>query len=219
LKKKLKGFAIFNKTLVEYLYDIGADTTIIQEKIFKQIQIKNKSTQLEIYTGNRIKSFTTEIKILGQIILNKCAFNQSDSHKNIKIIVTENQTSTNECIIGTDLMEQIPDFNNYMQLIEQKIKTMSDDIFKRYSVEKSLEKTNVNQLKNYHIINTIITQDITVDSVRQRVEAQLENCSANQLNEILSKDPQRVKFTIELINPQQKPLEAKPRPLPYHMKD
>ena len=90
---------------------------------------------------------------------------------------------------------------------------------KRYLVEKSLEKTNVNQLKNYHIINTIITQDITIDSVRQRVEAQLENCSANQLNEILSKDPQRVKFTIELINPQQKPLEAKPRPLPYHMKD
>jgi hypothetical protein len=61
LKKKIKGFAIFNKTLVEYLYDTGADTTIIQEKIFEQIQIKGKTTLLEIYTRNRIKSFTTEI--------------------------------------------------------------------------------------------------------------------------------------------------------------
>jgi hypothetical protein len=118
----------------------------------------------------------------------------------------------------TDLMEQIPDFNNYMQLVEQKIKTMSDDILKRYSVEKLLAKTNIKELKNDHIIKTINTQDITIDSVKQRVQAHLEECSANQLNKILSKDPQRVKFTIELINPQQT-LEAKSKPLPYHMKD
>jgi hypothetical protein len=80
LKKKIKDFAIFNKTLVEYLYDPGADSTIIQEKIFKQIQIEDKTTQLIIYSGNRIKSFTTEIKVLVQIILNISAFNQSDNH-------------------------------------------------------------------------------------------------------------------------------------------
>jgi hypothetical protein len=51
---------------------------------------------------------------------------------------------------------------------------MSDDILKRYSVEKSLQKTNINRFKNDHIINTINTQDITIDSVRQRVEALLE---------------------------------------------
>jgi hypothetical protein len=34
-----------------------------------------------------------------------------------------------------------------------------------------------------------------------------------------TKDPQQVRFKKKLINPQQKPLEAKSRPLPYRMKD
>ena len=89
--KKIKGKAIFNKTLVEYLYDSGSDTTLITEELFKQIQLEDKNTKLMKYNGKPLKSFTDEVKIIGELILNNCSFNQSDNLKNIRIIVTKNQ--------------------------------------------------------------------------------------------------------------------------------
>ena len=85
--KRIKGLAIFNKTLVEYLYDSGADITIITEKIFKKIQTEDENTKIETYTGNQIKSFTSETQILGQVILKNCFFNHTDQIQNVKVIV------------------------------------------------------------------------------------------------------------------------------------
>ena len=103
--------------MVEYLYDSGSDTTIITENIFKRIQTEDKDTRLIPYDGNPLKSFTGEIKIIGQIILTNCAFNHSDNLENIKIVVTENQKTMNGCIIGTDIMKLIPEFQIALQRI------------------------------------------------------------------------------------------------------
>ena len=111
-KQKIKGLAIFNNTLVEYLYDSGSDTTLITENIFRKIQLEDQNTKLIQYYGKPLKSFTGEVKIIGQLVLHNCAFNHSDNLEHIKIIVTENQKSINGCIIGTDLMRIIPEFNN-----------------------------------------------------------------------------------------------------------
>ena len=124
--KKVKGFAIFNNTLIEYLYDSGSDTTLITENLLRKIQLEDINTKLVQYIGKPLKSFTSEVKIIGQLNLDKCSFNQTDNLNDIKIVVTENQESMNGCIIGTDLMKQIPEFDSAMQQLEETIKNMSN---------------------------------------------------------------------------------------------
>ncbi len=63
--KKIKGYAIFNNTLVEYLYDTGADTSIIQQCLYEKILIEDQQTKLMEYNGN-LRSVTTEIKTIGK---------------------------------------------------------------------------------------------------------------------------------------------------------
>jgi hypothetical protein len=53
------------------LYDTGANTSIIQKKIFNQIIKDDVTTQVVEYKG-KLKSYTTEIKTFGQILLNQC---------------------------------------------------------------------------------------------------------------------------------------------------
>jgi hypothetical protein len=101
---RIHGYAIFNKSLINYLYDTGANTSIIQMRMFNQIIKDDPTTQIIEYKG-KLKSYTTDIKTFGQILLNQCSFNRTDSHKGVKIIITENQETLNTCIIGTDLMK------------------------------------------------------------------------------------------------------------------
>jgi hypothetical protein len=129
---RIHGFAIFNKTLINYLYDTGANTSIIQMRIFNQIIEDDSTTQVVEYKG-KLKSYTTEIKTFGQILLNQCSFNRTDNHKGVKIIITEDEETLNTFIIGTDLMKIIPDFKNIIITLEKTIETMSLDVLQRYN--------------------------------------------------------------------------------------
>jgi len=74
------------------LYDTGANTSIIQMRIFNQIIKDDPTTQVVEYKG-KLKSYTTEIKTFGQILLNQCNFNRTDNHKGVKIIITEDNNN------------------------------------------------------------------------------------------------------------------------------
>jgi hypothetical protein len=74
------------------LYDTGANTSIIQMRIFYQIIKDDPTTQVVEYKG-KLKSYTTQIKSFGQILLNQCSFNRTDNHKGVKIIITEDNNN------------------------------------------------------------------------------------------------------------------------------
>jgi hypothetical protein len=221
-KQKIKGIAIFNNTLVEYLYDSGSDTTLITENLFRKIQLEDKNTKLVQYYGKPLRSFTGEVKILGQLILHNCAFNHSDQLEKIKIIVTENQKSINGCIIGTDLMRIIPEFNDSMQKLEETIDSMSKNVLKRYSIVNKPEEESKNNkliLRLRTINEEQESEEDKIGLVRKHVEERLKQSAATSLKEIKAERESKVQFRIELLNQNQKPLEAKARPLPYHLKE
>ena len=223
-KRKIKGLAIFNNTLVEYLYDSGSDTTLITENLFRKIQLEDKNTRLIQYQGKPLKSFTGEVKILGQLILHNCAFNQSDHLENVNIIVTENQKSINGCIIGTDLMKIIPEFNDSMQMLEATIDNMSKNVLIRYSIinkqkEEDESKNNKLILELEKINEEQESEEDEIGLVRKHVEERLKQSAATSLKDIKAKRESKVQFRIELLNLNQKPLEAKARPLPFHLKE
>jgi hypothetical protein len=216
---RIHGYAIFNKTLMNYLFDTGANTSIIQKKIFNQIIKDDVTTQVVEYKG-KLKSYTTEIKTFGQILLNQCNFNRTDNHKGVKIIITEDQETLNICIIGTDMMKIISDFKNIIITLEKTIETMSSDVLQRYNrnVLNSI-RISSNECDNINTIDTVsnnqlVNDELKMNNTRIQLEQRLKECAATSLDSIMVKNPTRVKFNIELINSNQQPC-AKARPLPY----
>jgi hypothetical protein len=211
--------------LVEYLYDTGADTSIMQKCLYETILKEDNQTRLIEYKGN-LRSVTSEIKTIGKINLNKCLFNIKNNINNVEIIVIEDQECTNKCIIGTDLMNQIPEFKNLLEMVEETIKSMSNDILLQHSNKfvsnhdlKQISKINESLTDN---ITQIGTTDVTINKmnqVRENLKVKLAECSASELVDIIPKAKTRVEFKIKLINPKQRPLESRARTLPFHMHD
>jgi hypothetical protein len=193
-------------------------------RIFNQIIKDDPSTQVVEYKG-KLKSYTTEIKTFGQIVLNQCSFNRTDNHTGVKIIITEDQETLNTCIIGTDLMKIIPDFKNIIITLEKTIETMSSDVLQRYNRNVlHLIRISSNEFDQINTIDTVSNNHLEndeyeINSVRYQLEQRLTECAATSLDSIMVKNPTRVKFNIELINSNQQPLCAKARPLPYNLKD
>jgi hypothetical protein len=69
----IKGKAIFNKTVVEYLYDGGADRTIISSETYKQIKTEDIQTlPLEQYKNKSLESANGPLDVAGVLKLNTC---------------------------------------------------------------------------------------------------------------------------------------------------
>ena len=172
---RIHGCAIFNKSLINYLYDTGANTSIIQMRIFNQIIKDDPSTQVVEYKG-KLKSYTTEIKTFGQIVLNQCSFNRTDNHTGVKIIITEDQETLNTCIIGTDLMKIIPDFKNIIITLEKTIEKMSSDVLQRYNRnELHLIRISSNEFDKINTIDTVSNNHLENDEYAiNKIRYQLE---------------------------------------------
>ena len=63
--------AIFNNSLVKYLYDGGSDISLITEDSLKNIQEGDSNTKMNQYNRQPLKSFTDEVQIIGEIKLNR----------------------------------------------------------------------------------------------------------------------------------------------------
>ena len=65
----IKGVAIFNNTLIDYLVDSGASCTLINEDVFNKIKKEAPETVLEQYKGNELYSASNKIEIIGTVKL------------------------------------------------------------------------------------------------------------------------------------------------------
>jgi hypothetical protein len=71
--RPIRGKAIFNKTLVEYLYDGGADRTTINTQLYNQIkQDDNTTSQLQPYANKSLESANGPMDVAGVLKLNRC---------------------------------------------------------------------------------------------------------------------------------------------------
>jgi hypothetical protein len=116
-------------------------------------------------------------------------------------------------------MRIIPIFNDSMQKLEETIESMSKNILKRYSIvnkpeDEDASKNNKLILRLRTIKNEQESEGDKIGLVRKHVEERLKQSSATSLKEIKAERESKVQFRIELLNQNQKPLEAKARPLP-----
>ena len=87
----IKGKAVFNNTIVEYLCDGGADYTIINRELFEKIKTQAPRTMLKPYRGKPLTSCTSEIKVLGIIQLERCIIDPNVEFDMATVIVTDHE--------------------------------------------------------------------------------------------------------------------------------
>ncbi|CAF0798446.1 unnamed protein product [Brachionus calyciflorus] len=144
----LTGKAIFNKTLASFLFDTGAGTTVINELLYVRIKKKEPKTVLEPFNGKPIYSCKKRLYVYGQVMLRNCQIteNPEESLKKVRVIVT-NHKSKHECLLGRDIMKQIPSFNKNVTRMEKKLKINSKVITKLHS-DQSGQKIERNERTN-----------------------------------------------------------------------
>ena len=135
---KIRGMAIFNETLVSYIYDTGSDITLVTKSLFDKIKRDYEYSRIHKYDGYPLKSFTGDVKIIGECTLDKCLFNEVIL-QNIKILVVDDQSTKINCIVGIDIMKQIPEFNNLLKETHTVINEMSRNVIKTYESVKKHE--------------------------------------------------------------------------------
>ena len=123
----IRGRAIFNETLVDYLCDGGADLTIINKKLFEKIKKQAQYTVLEPYYGKRLSSCTSNITVLGIIKLKKCIVDPNTALKDIEIIVTDH-SATHECLLGRDILYRVPKLREHMEAMKKEVDTWSNHV-------------------------------------------------------------------------------------------
>ena len=123
----IKGRAIFNETLVDYLCDGGADLTIINKRLFEKIKSQAQYTVLEPYLGKRLSSCTSNITVVGMIKLKKCIVDPQTILRDIEIIVTDH-SATHECLLGRDILYRVPKLREHMEAMKRAVNSWSNQL-------------------------------------------------------------------------------------------
>ena len=95
---------------------------------------EDSSTVLSHYNGKQLWSCNKKLIIYGVVYLKQCKLTDksTDLLMNVPIIVT-NHKSKHECLLGRDLMKQVPYFHKQVTDMDNKIKTSAENITKIHS--------------------------------------------------------------------------------------
>ena len=107
--QRIVGTAVMDDVLVTYLYDSGADETIVNEALFSRLQAKNPMLKLTPYEGPLVKSCSGPMVIRGFAFVRTCIIDPTDDKalRDVRLIVAVHKSSY-ECILGRDLISRVP---------------------------------------------------------------------------------------------------------------
>ena len=124
--QRIVGKALFNEKEMEYLCDTGADKSIMSTDVVKVIA---PQIGLDEYRGQPIYSASGQMKLLGTITL-KCQFAKDLILDKAQFIVTED-TIKNKCIVGRDIIQQIPKLKQSFKTMQSTVQEMKLEIESR----------------------------------------------------------------------------------------
>ena len=93
--------------MIEYFCDGGAVRTLVSHETYEKIKKESPGTKLDPYTEKGLRSVNSELKIIGEIRLDRCLMSADFEIKNAVCLVTP-QLSGQMCILGRDWSLKIP---------------------------------------------------------------------------------------------------------------
>jgi len=82
-----------------------------------------------------------------------------------------------------------------------------------------LEERANNNVETIDVKESTIVEEEKLQEIREIINSELKEISINKVEELKPTTNTNTVFKIELIDPNQKPIKNKCRPLPYHLKD
>ena len=130
----IQGEMLIGNEMVEYLCDPGAALTVISSRLYERINTITKPIPLRPYIGQPLTSCNLKIKILGEVVLDRCTLSLDFSVKNIRMVVMENLTHY-ECLMGRDMIARIPIFSRPVEELRDSVNRCTENL---YSKEKDI---------------------------------------------------------------------------------
>ncbi len=110
LTTPIQGKMLLNQLMVSYLFDTGAELTVIARETYEKLNTAEDPIILREYSGPRICSVDGKVKVLGAINVKKCMIADDCTVFNAKIIVLD-KVQQHDCLMGRDLIQRIPRLN------------------------------------------------------------------------------------------------------------
>ncbi len=123
----IQGKMLLNKTVVSYLFDTGAELTVISRETYNKLNTEKNPIILREYSGPRICSVDGHVDVLGAINIGTCVIATDCTISNAKMIVLD-KIQQHDCLMGRDLIQRIPILNGPTQSIKSKVKEFSDNL-------------------------------------------------------------------------------------------
>ena len=237
---EMRGIALFDGAPIQYLCDSGAAKTIISENAYKRILQRNPGKYIKRYIGRGLYSANSRLKIMGVIKINQIKMSSEQLVSNLDAIVVKDLQG-NECLLGRNWLRHIPNLNKSFDSMSGTIRAMtmslaeksptsSNEREKRIAyIETGTDTPDSSELESSPVKCTLkhptISENPNSDSEMSQIEqyrGELQNflacCSATKfedLNPLANRDDA---FKISLMDPRQKPIFCKSRPLPHQLK-
>ena len=243
------GQAILNNTLVKYLCDSGARRSLISLKLFNIIKKHDPQTLLETYTGNELFSCSGKIKIHGFLILKRFVILPEIKLNKVTLLVTENVTGHDFILGRDlvhkipDFKKYFGEIKKTIKQMSSQVKKIFKEERKQclknstscsnLSSESSSSQSSISSSSSTECIekNTELSEESweegketnsqfsKIEEAREVVADELKQISAKSVIDLEPTINHDVAFEIEFIDPNQKPLRCKFRPLPYNLKE
>ena len=111
--------------------------------MYEKIKKESLGTKLEPYTEHGLRSFNSELKIIGEIRLDRCLMSADFEIKDAVCLVTH-QLSGKTCILRRDWSLKIPRLARTLHNMTKTVKEMSDSIREKVHEFQTVLRTNIN---------------------------------------------------------------------------
>ena len=268
--KLIFGKAIINGIKTKYMYDTGANHTVISQELMKKLSDNSPATMTP-YTGPKVTSCDKEVNPSGIVTIDNTIFAKNIAIRHARMLVVPNLCY--EFILGLDLMNLIPEYLKRNSELIKAVEKFSQEI-EELNQEKEKKLNAINIECSSPLIeddgDTLIFPGFfdepekqvmpnTSQKVMPSTSLQVMPCTSQQamsrtchqeyenqpddlnneeccqirtdisekLNSISGDDNTviqptlnpNMQFSIKLIDPDQRPIKCKARPLPFNLKN
>jgi hypothetical protein len=87
-----------------------------------------ETRRLKPYTNKTLVSATGKMDVLGELQLNKCIINGANIESHQAKIIVANELINNQCLLGRDIMNLVPEMKYNIEAAREVVKKMSPKV-------------------------------------------------------------------------------------------
>jgi hypothetical protein len=126
-RSNLRGYAIFNNSVLEYIVDNGSNRTVISKKAYEQIKNEDPTTENIKQHDLKVFGIDSVVNICGSVTIRKFKYDATKTLDRVQALVAESINGC-DCILGLDWQQKIPQLRRLLHNTSKAVDKMSKQI-------------------------------------------------------------------------------------------